>query len=135
MTTLMDLATLARSRLATSALYSASLLVVGKSRRTIHSIVSLSSDSSTTPAPSACLLDDPSVCTLHKGDSSAPLSSPLVNSTMKSAMIYPLMAIRGRYWMSNLFNSMAHSTNRPAASRLLIARHKGLSVRTITVWS
>ena len=65
MTTLMDLATLARSRLATSALYSASLLVVEKSRRTMHSTVSPSGDSNTTPAPLAYLLDDPSVCMLH----------------------------------------------------------------------
>ena len=44
-------AALARSRPITSALYSASLLVVGKSRRTMHSTVSPSGDSSTTPPP------------------------------------------------------------------------------------
>ena len=65
MTTLVALAALARSRPATSASYSVSLLVVGKSRWTMHSIVSPSGDSSTTLAPPACLLDDLSVCMLH----------------------------------------------------------------------
>ena len=37
--------------------------------------------------------------------------------------------------MSNSLNSIAQSANRPAASGLLIAHHKGLSVRTIIVWA
>ena len=37
--------------------------------------------------------------------------------------------------MSNLLNSMAESANRPTASGLLIARRRGLSVRTTTVWT
>ena len=37
--------------------------------------------------------------------------------------------------MSNLLNSMAQSANLPATSRLLIAHHKGLSIRTTTVWA
>ena len=37
--------------------------------------------------------------------------------------------------MSNSLNSMAQSANRPAASGLLIARRKGLSIRTTTVWA
>ena len=37
--------------------------------------------------------------------------------------------------MSNLLNSMAQSANLPAALGLLIARRKGLSVRTTTVWA
>ena len=65
MTMLVISVTLARSRPATSASYSASLLVVGKSRQTIHSIVSPSGDSSTMPAPPTYLLDDPSVCMLY----------------------------------------------------------------------
>ena len=65
MTTFMALAALARLRPATSVSYSASLLVVGKSRRTMHSTVSPSGDSSTALAPPTCLLDYPSVCTLH----------------------------------------------------------------------
>ena len=65
MTTLMAPTDLARSRPAISASYSASLLVVEKSRRTVHSTISPSSDRSTTPTPSTCLLDDPSICTLH----------------------------------------------------------------------
>ena len=36
--------------------------------------------------------------------------------------------------MSNSLNSIAHNAIRPTASRLIIARRKGLSVRTITVW-
>ena len=65
MTTLVAPTALARSRPATSASYSASLLVVGKSRGTMHSTVSPSSDSSITLAPPVYLLDDPSVCMLH----------------------------------------------------------------------
>ena len=65
MNTLVAPAALARSRPTTSASYSASLLVVGKSRQTMHSTVSPSSDSNTMLEPLACLLDDPSVCTLH----------------------------------------------------------------------
>ena len=72
MTTFVALAALARSSPAINASYSTSLLVVGKSRQTLHSTVSSSGDSSTTPAPPAYLLDDPSVCILHKGDSFAP---------------------------------------------------------------
>ena len=37
--------------------------------------------------------------------------------------------------MSNLLNSMAQSASRPAASRLLIARCRGLLVRTTTIWA
>ena len=54
---------------------------------------------------------------------------------MKSAMTYLLIAIRGRYWMLNSLSSMAQSANFPAASGLLIARRKGLSVKTTTVWA
>ena len=37
--------------------------------------------------------------------------------------------------MLNSLNSMAQSANLPATSRLLIAHHKGLSIRTTTVWA
>ena len=37
--------------------------------------------------------------------------------------------------MSNSLSSMAQSANLPAMSRLLIACHKGLSVRMTTVWA
>ena len=37
--------------------------------------------------------------------------------------------------MSNSLNSMAQSANRPVVSGLLVARYKGLSVRTTTVWA
>ena len=131
----MALVALARSRPATRALYSASLLVVRKSRQTIHSIWSLSRERSTTPIPLACLLDDPSICIFHCGPSSAPLYSPLVNSAMKSTMTCPLMAVRGRYWMSNSLSSIAYSAKQPAASGLFIAHCIGLSVRTTTMWA
>ena len=88
---------LARSSPATSASYSASLLVEGKLRRTIHSILSPSGERSMMPGPPTYLLDDPSVCMLHRGHSFTPLSSSLVNSVMKSTTTYPLMAVCGRY--------------------------------------
>ena len=37
--------------------------------------------------------------------------------------------------MSNLLNSIAHNAFCPAASRLLIAHHRGLSVRMTIVWA
>ena len=135
MTTLVALTALARSSPATRASYSTSLLVVGKSRRTIHSILSPSGERSTIPALPACLLDDQSICMLHQGHSFASLPSPLVNSAMKSEMTCPLMVVRERYRIPNSFNSIAYSANCPTASRLLITHHNGLSVRTITVWA
>ena len=65
MTTLAAPTALARSSPAINASYSDSLLVVGKSRQTIHSTVSPSGDSSTMLAPPACLLDDPSLYMLQ----------------------------------------------------------------------
>ena len=59
----------------------------------------------------------------------------LVNSVMKSATTCPLMAVREQYCMSNSLNFITYSVIRLAALGLLIARHKGLSVRTITVWA
>ena len=37
--------------------------------------------------------------------------------------------------MSNSLISMVQSASHPAASGLLIARRRGLSVRTITIWA
>ena len=65
MTTLATPAALVRSRPATSASYYALLLVMGKSRRIMHSTISPSSDNSTTSASPTYLLDDPSICMLH----------------------------------------------------------------------
>ena len=136
MTTLTAPVALARSRPATNASYSTSLLVVGNSRRTIHSTVSPSGDNSTMPTPPPTyLLDDPFVYMLQWGDSSTPLSSSWVNSAIKSATTYPLMVVRGRYQISNSLNSIAHNASWPATSRLLITQRKGLSVRTFTVWA
>ena len=97
MTTLVAPAALARSSPATRVSYVALLLVIGKLRRTMHSILSPSGERSTIPAPPACLLDNPSVCMLHQGHSSAPLPSPLVNSAMNSMTTCPLMVVRERY--------------------------------------
>ena len=126
---------LARSSLSTRASYSASLLVAGKSRQTIHSILSPSGEQSTIPTLPTCLLDNPSIWILHWGCSLAPWPSMLVNSTMKSATTCPFMAIREQYYTSNSLNSIAHSAIRPVDLGLLITRCKGLSIRTTTVWA
>ena len=124
---------LARSSPTTKASYSASLLVVGKSKRTMHSILSPSGLWSITLAPPACLLEDPSVWMLQCGISSAPWPSLRVNFVMKLATTCPFIAVRGQYCMSNSLNSNAHNAICPASSGLLIALRIGLSVRTITV--
>ena len=54
---------------------------------------------------------------------------------MKSEMACPFIVVHGQYYMSNLLNSIAHSAIHLAASRLLIALQRGLSVRTITVYA
>ena len=73
-TTLMAPTAIARSSPLTSASYSASLLVIGKLRRTVHLISSLSREWSTIPAPLAYLLDDPFMWILQWGCSFAPLA-------------------------------------------------------------
>ena len=128
-------ATLVRSNPATKASYSTSLLVIRNYRQTMHSISSLSGEWSTIPAPSACLLDDSFMWILHGGYSSAPWPSILVNFAMKSTTTYPFILVHGQYCTSNSLNSIAHSVIHPMASGLLIALYKGLSVKTIIVWS
>ena len=71
------------------------IIGMGKSRWTIHSTMSPSGDSSTMPAPPACLLDDSSICMLHWGTSFAPLPSSLVNSAIKFATNCPLITVCG----------------------------------------
>ena len=115
--------------------YSASLLVVGKSSRTMHSISSPSREWSTIPTPPACLLDNLFVWILYWGYALTPYPSLLVNSAMKLATTYPFMAICGRYCMSNSLNFIAHSAICPTALGLLITLHRGLSVRTTIVWA
>ena len=99
----------------------------------MHSTLSPSRLWSTTPASPACLLDDPSVWMLQWGISSAPCSSARVTFVMKSAIIYPFIAIHGWYCMSDSLNSIAYGATRPTASGLLIALRRGLSIRTITI--
>ena len=101
----------------------------------MHSILSHSRVWSTTPALPACLLEDPFMWMLHWGAFSAPWPSMRMNSAIKSATTCPSIAVHGRYCMSNSLNSTAHNAIHPAASGLLIALHKGLSVRTIMVCS
>ena len=126
---------LVRSSLTTRVLYFTSLLVVGKLRWTMHSISSPYGERSIIPTPPACLLDNLSIYIFHWGYSSAPCLSQLVNSAMKSVTTCRLMALRGRYYMLNSLNSIAHSAIHLAALRLLIARCKSLSVKKTTVWS
>ena len=120
---------------ATSASYSVLLLVTRKSRQTMHLISSLFGERSIMPASLAHLLDDSSVYIVHWGYSLAPWHITLGNSAMKSVTTCPLMVVCEWYCMSNSLNSIAHNAIRSAASALLIARYRGLSVRTITVWA
>ena len=124
---------LARSNPTIKVSYSSLLLVVGKSRRTMQLILSPSKLWSTTLAPLAYLLEDLSVWMLHCGTSSTPCPSTRVNSRMKSATTFPFISVHDRYCMLNSLNSTAHNAIRPTASRLLMALHRGLSVRTTTV--
>ena len=126
---------LARSSPTIKASYSTSLLVVGKSKRTMHSTLSPSGLRSITPAPPTYLLEDPSMWMLHCGTSSAPWPSSLVNSAMKLAITCPLMAVLGRYFTSNSLSYIAHSAIRPTVSRLFIACCKGFSVNMMIMWA
>ena len=101
---LWPLMALARSSPTTRISYSASLLVTGKSRRTIHLILFPSGEQSIILAPPAYLLDNPPVWILHWGCSPAPWPSMLVISAMKSATTCAFMAVRGRYY------TLIHST-------------------------
>ena len=113
-------AALARSNPATKVLYSTSLLVVGKSKQIMHSILSPPKVWSTMPAPPACLFEDPSIWMLHCGTTSAPWPSMRVNSTMKSATTYPLIAVRGRYNISNSLSSSCRFGATHGSSQRLI---------------
>ena len=126
---------LARSNPATKTSYSTSLFVIGKSRRIMHSILSPSRVWSTTPAPPACLFEDPSIWTLHCTTTSTPWLSMKVNSAMKSATTCPFIAVRGRYHISNSLSSTAYNTVCPATSGLLMVLLRGLSVKTTIVYA
>ena len=132
-TTFLAPAAFARSNPATKASYSASLLVGGKSRRIMHSILSPFEVWSTMLTPHAYLLEDPSVWMLHCVISSTPWPSMRVNLVMKSAITCPFIAMRGRYYISNSPNSTTHNAIRPAALGLPIAFLRGLSVRLIII--
>ena len=123
---------LAKSRLERTASYSTSLLVVKNWRWTAHSIVSPSSDYIKTPAPLAHWLDELSVHIVHAISFSS-LSSPVMNSTMKSTKACALIMVLGRYWTSNSLSLIAHKTSRRATSELFIVFHNGLSIWTTMV--
>ena len=122
-----------RSKPVTKTLYFASLLVVGKSRWIMHSILSPSEVWSTMPTPPACLLEDSSVWMLRYGISSTPWPSMRVNSVMKSATTCPFIVVCGQYCISNSFSLTAHNAIRPVASGLPIALRRGLFVKTMIV--
>ena len=75
--------------------YSASLLVLGKSRRIMHLTLSLFRLWSTIPALPAYLLEDLSMWMLHCGLDSTPLPSIGVNFVMKLAITCPFNVVRG----------------------------------------
>ena len=112
--------------------YSASLLVVENWRWTAHSIVSSSGDRSKTLAPLAHWLDEAFVHIIHTVGLSSSFSF-VVNSTMKSAKAYALIAVLGQYYTLNSPSSIAHKTSRPIATRLLIAFCSGFFVWTTMV--
>ena len=65
--------------------------------------------------------DEPSVCIVHCSVSLMRLSSSgRVNSAMKSARAYALMAVLGWYSMSNWLSSIAHWTILLVASGLFM---------------
>ena len=132
MTTNEALAALAKSRPIRTAIYSASLLVVGNWRWTAHSVKSPSGDRRTPPTPSVCWLDKLSIHIVH---GAGPLSSSsfAVNLVTKSAKAWALIVVCGWYSMSNSSSSIAHKTNRSTDSGLFIAFRNGLSVWTTMV--
>ena len=88
------LSTLARLNLVRSALYSALLLVVGNCNLTAYFRISPSGDMRTTPAPLAFLVTGPSVWTVYVFFWGSSFSKGHMNSTMKSARSWALIATR-----------------------------------------
>ena len=128
-------AAFARSNSATKALYSASLLVVGKSSCIKHLILSPFEVCITTLAPPVRRFEDPSVWMHHCPRTSAPLPSNWVYSAMKSATTCPFIVVHGRYCISNLLSFIAYRAICPTASGLLMALFRGWSVMTMMVWA
>ena len=82
--------------------YSASLLVAGNFSWTSYLSICLSRVMMTTHTPPFFWAVEPSVCIVHRSVSSGRLSSSgRVNSAMKSAKAYALVAVLGWYSMSN----------------------------------
>ena len=122
--------TLARLNPVKSALYSASLLVVGLCNLTAYFRISPSSDMRTTPAPLAFVVADPFVWTIYVFFWGSYFSKGYVNFAMKSVRSWALIVTQGRYSMSNWPNSMAHWMRCPATSILFIIFLISYSVMT-----
>lgn len=58
-----------------------------------------------------------------------------MNSAMKSAIAYPLVALLGIYLMSNSLSAIVHCTIFPELSGLFNTFISGALVRTLTVWA
>ena len=102
-------AAFARSRPIRMTSYSASLLVIGNWSQMTHSMISPFRDWRTTPIPPTRLLDDPSIWTFQRVTLQS-LASPVVNSVMKSAKAWALIAVLGQYRMSNSLSPIAQMT-------------------------
>ena len=90
-------------------LYSTSLLVAENFSWTSYLSTSSLRVVMTTLTPPFYWANEPSVCTIHCSSSFVRLpSSGRVNSAMKSARAYALMAILGWYSMSNWLSSIAY---------------------------
>ena len=63
------------------------------------------------------------------------VGSTEVNSMMKSAKIFPLIAVLSLYLMSNSLSSMAHFTSLPEVSGLCNIFFIGCSIGILIVWA
>ena len=91
------------------------------------------------PAPLLWALASPSTDNLQRGRSDASwvvlVGFVEVNSMMKSAKIFPLIAVLGSYLISNSLSSMAHFTSLPEVSGLCNIYFIGCSVGISIVWA
>lgn len=130
---------LARRNPASKASYSASLFEAVNLNLTTLWNLCPSGDMSMTYAREWWSLDEPSMYNFHAGalivlgGSTIPgsLIEGSVNSAMKFTSACPLIAIHGRYCMSNLLSSTAHFKSRPATSGFWSTCQSGWSVWTM----
>ena len=124
------LRTLARLNPIRSASYLVSLLVVGNYNLTLYFRISYSGDMRTIPTSPTFSVANPSVWIVHVFIWGFSSLWGQVNSTMKSARTWALIATRGQYSMSNWPSSMAHWTRHPTTSILFIVFLISWSVMT-----